>query len=485
MRLFRSFTRLPLTWRVPIAVAILMITVSAVISERVLNRFGTLQETYLQSLATSHLDGITTSISPSVLRQDSWEIFDALDRMTSEKANIIPVETIVTTESNIILAASNPAKRKTLDVLDRAFLNSFPATGVNLDEDAERGFVMRDIVHQGQPIGKIFTVFNAASLLQERREVLATLLLTNAVFTGLLVLIGFMAVRRMIQPIQVLESHMLAAAEGRPDAIAENEYSSLNHETQQVFQAFNTLLRSDAERQQLTRRLAEEDKLASLGRLASGMAHEINNPLGGLMNAVDTLRKHGEKAGVRKASLDLLQRGLQGIAEVVRATLATYRQDRFKRPLTVHDFEDIKLLVTPELHKRTQTLDLVFSNCSDFPCDCPSGSIRQVLLNLLLNASAATPDGGTIRVAVGCPKGHLALSVEDEGEGIPEVAKAILTDEKRSAPPHLSDGLGLWIIRQITDELGAALTVTEKEKGGTIISLHMKSTRGEPSEYAA
>ena len=485
MKPLRKLVHLPLIWRIPAAVAVLMIAVSAVASERVLTRLGALQETYLQSLAFSYLDGITASISPSVLRQDSWEIFDALDRMKPETTDILPIETIVATNSDVVLAASDPASRETLGTLDVAFLEKFPAAGVNLDGNAQRGYVRRDIVHQGQPIGKILAVFDAAPLLRERREVFKTLLLTNAALTGLLALIGFLAVRHMTRPIQVLESHMIEAAEGRPVAIEEREYTGFNREARQVFRAFNTLLHSESERQQLTRRLAEEEKLASLGRLASGMAHEINNPLGGLMNAVDTLQKHGDKASVRKTSLDLLRRGLLGIGEVVHAALATYRPERLTRPLSIHDFEDLKLLMGPELRKRSQTLDFAFSSFGDEPCNCPAGPVRQALLNLLLNASAATPNGGLIHVGVQRSQSGLTIAVTDQGGGMPHKSREILIAGDAGTPPRMSDGLGLWIVRQIADELGATLSVAESAENGTIVTIHIADTKGEALVNAA
>jgi signal transduction histidine kinase len=485
MRALTWFMRLPITWRVPLAVAMLMVAVSAVTSERVLNRLRTLQIVYLQSLATSYLDGITASISPSVLRQDSWEIFDALDRMKSENGDIVALETIVATTSNVILAASDPVERQTLDLLDTAFLDNFPAKGVNIDEGTARGYIKRDIVHQGRPIGKVLAVFDAAPLLKERREVLATLLLTNSALTGALVLVGFVAVRRMVRPIHVLENHMLEAADGRPAAISEDEYARTNQETRRVFQAFDALLRSESERGQLTRQLAEEEKLASLGRLASGMAHEINNPLGGLMNAVDTLRKHGEKASVRKTSLDLLQRGLQGISEVVQAALATYRPERLKRPLSVRDFEDVRLLLGLELRKRSQTLNIALSKFGDVPCNCPSGPVRQALLNLLLNASAATPNGGTISVTAERTDSRFMISVEDQGAGMPQESKEILTAGSTIKTPRASDGLGLWVVRRIADELGATLTVSENGQGGTVVSMDLAEAKEGSLEDAA
>ncbi len=485
MKAINRLMHLPTIWRIPIAVAFLMLAVSAVITERVLDRLGILQETYLGSLADSYIDGVTASISPSVMRQDSWEIFDTLERMRPDKSDISPVETVITTKENIVLAASDPSMRQTLTPVDPAFLARFPATGINLDRDAGLGYEMRDIVYQDQTIGKILAVFDAAPLLHERREVLATLLLTNGVLTGLLVLIGFLTVRRMIQPFQLLESHMLEAAEGRPTEIAEPRHNRSNREVRQVFRAFNTLLHSESERQQLTRQLAEEEKLASLGRLASGMAHEINNPLGGLLNAVDTLRKHGSRADVRKASLDLLQRGLQGIGEVVHAALATYRPERLKRPLSVHDFEDLKLLLAPELRKRRQTFEMECTQLDDEACKCPSGPVRQALLNLLLNASAATPDGGTVRLVAGRTNDRISISVEDQGTGMPQQSKDILTAAVAGKPPSVNDGLGLWVVRQIAEELGAVLTVADSGQNRTIVTMQITDRGREPINDAA
>src|SRR5918995_2933546 len=94
-----------------------------------------------------------------------------------------------------------------------------------------------------------------------------------------------------------------------------------------LFGAFNGMVEAVREREGLARQLADEERLASLGRLASGMAHEINNPLGGILNAVDTLKQHGGRPEVRSRTLDLIERGLKGIRDVVRSTLVTYRAD--------------------------------------------------------------------------------------------------------------------------------------------------------------
>ncbi|MDP3525036.1 MAG: HAMP domain-containing sensor histidine kinase, partial [Hoeflea sp.] len=245
-----------------------------------------------------------------------------------------------------------------------------------------------------------------------------------------------------------------------------------NAESRRLFMAFNTLLDADEERRELSTRLAEEEKLASLGRLSSVMAHEINNPLGGLLNAVDTLKKHGANAGVRDASLDLLQRGLQGIGDVVRAALATYRPARQSRPLSLSDFHDAKMLLSPELRSRGQVLDLFLETGEGPACGCPAGPVRQAMINLLLNASAASPEGADLFLRSARLEDSVIVEVGDRGPGLPARAVRLLTGPaKRNLPD--GKGLGLWVVRQIADEIGAGLELATRPGGGSIVRIKL------------
>lgn len=465
------FRRLPLTWRVPITVAALMIAVSAVISERVLDRLAQTQEEHLLGLASSYLDGVVASISPSVLRQDSWEVYDAIVRVKPTAGSIVPLETVVATEKEVTLASDSPTERPTLERLPETFLTLFPNRGVAIETEEQHGYAKRVIDYQGQPIGTVFVIFDVSSLLAERRKVLLTLLITNGLLTALVGLIGFVTVRHMVKPMQILESHMTEAASGTARLISANELTSSNHDARKMFHAYNALVAAENERKYLARQLAEEDKLASLGRLASGMAHEINNPLGGLMNAVDTLRKHGTEAGVRDRSLDLIQRGLQGIRDVVEATLATYRRERSTRPLSVQDFEDLKLLLRPELERKHLTLRLNIVDIDDGKIDLPAGPVRQAVLNLLLNACSASPPDAEIGLEFHKRPGAFVISVSDQAKGLPVGARQLLVSGSTSQPPAGGNGLGLWVVRRVAEELGAKIEVSDNVPHGTIIRL--------------
>ena len=127
--------------------------------------------------------------------------------------------------------------------------------------------------------------------------------------------------RQILWPVRVLTRHLHHGMASPIAPIPPDRLGSEASEFGQLFRNYNTLVHAVNEREALAGRFAEEERLASLGRLASGLAHEINNPLGGLFNAIDTLKRHGEQRHVRTQSLDLIERGLRGIRDVVRTVL--------------------------------------------------------------------------------------------------------------------------------------------------------------------
>jgi two-component system OmpR family sensor kinase len=245
------------------------------------------------------------------------------------------------------------------------------------------------------------------------------------------------------------------------------------------------LVRAERERANLAMQLAEDEKLASLGRLASGMAHEINNPLGGLLNALDTLKKHGTTPGVRETAISLIERGLQGIRDVVEAALATYRPERSPRPLTADDLDDVRLLLKPELRRKRQRLEWTVSWSSVRELPIKSGPVRQMLLNLLLNASAVTGEMGVVSLAAKCSERQLAIEIGDQGPGMPSDIAGILIDRDPGPAVRAGRGLGLWMVRRVIDELGGSAKIAPKTNGGTAITLTIPFEKEDAEAHAA
>lgn len=485
MTMIRRLRSVPVTYRVPAIVALLMVVISAVISEHVLDRLSRTQEGYLNGLAETYLDGLSSAVIPSVLRGDVWEVFDALDRSKSSYAALSPVETVVTGSDGRILAATDPTRMATFSQLPDSYLSRYGPGVVTIDESALTGFAKRDLIYQGQPVGTIHATFDVSRLFAERREILFTLLVTNGLLAVLFSLGGFLIVRQMIAPMRVLENHMRSAAHGAAEPISPGEIPAGDSEVAGLFRGYNTLVHAERERANFAMQLAEEEKLSSLGRLASGMAHEINNPLGGLFNALDTLKTHGETPGVRDTSISLIERGLAGIRDVVEAALATYRPERSQRPLSADDLNDVRLLLKPELRRKRQRLDwhIVWNELRELPIR--GGPVRQAVLNLLLNASTITPEGGSISLKADGSGNHLKIEIGDQGPGIPADIAGILVDSDPGPAVRAGRGLGLWMVRRVVDDLGGSVAIAAKRDGGTTVTLTIPFERESTKAYAA
>ncbi|GCA49467.1 sensor protein ZraS [Sinorhizobium sp. KGO-5] len=475
MRLLRQLQRIPLIFRVPALVATLMVVISVIISERVLSRLHETQEQHLSGVVGTYLDGLSTALIPPVLRDDVWETYDILDRTRSVYRALSPLETIVTGRDGRVLASSNPRSVAPLAELPEQYADRPPSSnGVQIDWGKHTGFGKRALVYQGKTVGAVHASFDISHLIAERRQVLNTLLATNAALAIVFASVGYALTRRMVQPVKTLADHMRSGANAAPRPIALEEFPRREGEFADLFHGFNALVEAEAERRTLTIKLAEEEKLASLGRLASSMAHEINNPLGGLFNCIDTLKSHGTDGSVRESSLALLERGLVGIRDVVRAALATYRADRTGRPLTLDDLNDVRLLVGPEIARRRQTL--VWGRCPESASLAAlSGvAVRQALLNLVLNASAASGDGGnvTVQTRIDHEANVLVLTVGDSGPGLQKPALDVLTSAD-PGPANRTGGLGLWMVRKMVDEARGLIRIGQNGGTGALIELQL------------
>ena len=172
-----------------------------------------------------------------------------------------------------------------------------------------------------------------------------------------------------------------------------------------------------------------------------------------------------------ETSIRLIERGLAGIRDVVEAALATYRPDRSHRLLTAEDLEDVRLLLKPELRRKRQRLawDVLWNGTSEL--SIKGGPVRQAILNLLLNASAATPEGGEISFTATDTSDRLTIGIGDEGPGIPADSAGILLDRDPGPAIRAGRGLGLWMVRRVVDDLQGTIKIGKKSGGGTMITL--------------
>ncbi|MGF1650871.1 MAG: sensor histidine kinase [Hyphomicrobiaceae bacterium] len=441
---------------VPLLVASLMICASVAVSKHVLNRLTETQSAHFHQLTGAYLDGLSTALQPYVLRHDPWEAFDVIDRARTRYSGIDSRLVLVVVADETILAASEPLGFP----LSAAAPEDSRPTAVVPHLDAPDGLVWvhRKLSEGGVHIGRIAAQIDVRKLQQVRRETFMALLYFNAALTLVFVLLGWLLVRRMMKPMLRLSDYLARSSDGRLEPISPAELPPADTAVGRAYRRYNAAAAAIAEREALLQRLAEEERRALIGRYASAIAHEVNNPLGGLFNAVKMIQRHGEDPEQRQAAAQLIERGLTGIRNVVRASLMTWRGTTDDSVLKAADVEDLRYLIQSEASRRD--LKLVWRGMPDFEpaCQVPAQAIRQIALNLLLNACAASPPGATVSFEIRCSTNELLLSFADEGPGMPTDAINTLLKGSGNASSPVT-GIGLWAVARLVESLSGSITV--------------------------
>jgi signal transduction histidine kinase len=235
-----------------------------------------------------------------------------------------------------------------------------------------------------------------------------------------------------------------------------------------------------AERKEMEERLLLSDRLVTIGTLAAGVAHEINNPLayviGNLEIAIDTmssaLRQSREPANMQDV-LSALEQAREG-AERIRLTARDLKvfgrtDDRGPEPVDVRQVIEsaINMAWNQVRHRARLTKDF-----SPVPSvDANENKLAQVFLNLLVNAAQAIPDGNAvdneIRVVLRGEEGNVVVEVRDTGIGIPpEVMGRLFQPFFTTKPPGVGTGLGLSICQKIVTELGGSVVASSAPGSG-------------------
>jgi PAS domain S-box-containing protein len=226
--------------------------------------------------------------------------------------------------------------------------------------------------------------------------------------------------------------------------------------------------------------LMQSEKLAAVGRLASSIAHEINNPLESVTNLIYLARMHVVD-GESKRFLEMADQELGRISIIANQTLRFHRQPSNPRPVEAADLFATVLGIY-EGRLRNSKIDVLTRLREAPPVTCFEGDIRQVLNNLVGNAIDAMPHGGRLfirsREATEGKSGRkgLVLTVADTGEGMaPDVLKRIF-EPFFTTKGMSGTGLGLWVSQEIVKRHKGTLHVRSSRNpahSGTVFALFL------------
>lgn len=233
--------------------------------------------------------------------------------------------------------------------------------------------------------------------------------------------------------------------------------------------------------------IRHKDKLASLGEMAAGIAHELNNPLSSISFAVQLLLREAPSSGQHRQTLEMVGRNTERIQRLAEALA------NFSRPSAAsRGFVDLRKVLDEatllsEHEFRTRDVQVSRRIHPELPTVWASESqLHHVFVNLLRNAaqavevrrSALNGDGGfcgAVQVDAGHDgNGHVWVEVGDNGSGIhPDYQDRLFTPFFTTKPRGQGTGLGLYIVKQILDDLGARVEVRSAVGVGTTFRVHI------------
>ena len=245
------------------------------------------------------------------------------------------------------------------------------------------------------------------------------------------------------------------------------------------------------ERKQTEQALIRSEKLASVGRMAATVAHEINNPLSAVMNSLYLLQSSIGLTSSDRDYLLLIDGELKRIAHITQQSLGFYRDRSEPTTFAVHYLLDSVLdVMRAKLHAKnitaTRECDTQLTITGIF------GELRQVFANLVTNGIDAVQDGGVIHLRATPLRDDDAvlISVHDNGQGIAPESLQHIFEPFFSTKESTGTGLGLWISKQIVEKHRGSIEVHSTTKGanrGTTIDVRLprSKTFHQPSESAA
>jgi signal transduction histidine kinase len=222
--------------------------------------------------------------------------------------------------------------------------------------------------------------------------------------------------------------------------------------------------------------LVHSERLASIGRLAAGVAHEVGNPVTGIACLAQNLLDETDPEIIAESLVDILQQ-TQRISDILQS-LITFSHSgppegqRYSRFKISSCMASAQHLVT--LSHRTESFDYVDLCDDDLLVEGDPQRLQQVFVNLFTNALDASPPGGRIQVTAAAVADSVVITVSDQGKGIPpEWQERVFEPFFTTKDPGKGTGLGLSVAYNIVQNHGGSIKIDSQPGGGTRVIVYL------------
>jgi two-component system NtrC family sensor kinase len=219
--------------------------------------------------------------------------------------------------------------------------------------------------------------------------------------------------------------------------------------------------------------LLQSEKLAAMGRLTSQIAHELNNPLYGIMNTLELLKTEISPQSKRRKILEMALSETVRLSDLLRKMLSFSKPDQEEKQAVDLNTVLDEILLLHEKQLQENDIKIKTSFAEALPqISASKDQLRQVFLNLVANARDAMPDGGTLSVITDCDPDNVRIEITDTGVGIQEEYLKKIFDSFFTTKDSVKDvGLGLSVCYGFIKDHGGDIQVKSKVDSGTTFTI--------------
>ena len=408
---------------------------------------------------------LANTVAPTLLHDDVWRAFEIVRSPIRAESARTPVQVdavVVLTRDHKVFVSSDPdtlpmlTEAETLGSDWRRLSERLSAPGeqkwplVLEPDDSSYLYLVLPIIDKDAQLGHLVLRYAKSVFHPWFIDTIWQGLGIGLLVLAVLIPINWYWGSRMATPLVDLAQRMGQMPETVPQPLPPDLYP-YHDELGQLFHAYDRMVLALRDKAALENEMVKSERLAAIGQLTAGIAHEINNPLAGLITVVDTLKLRHDLDPRVLRNLELIDRGLMQIRDTVAALLVQTRVQA--RPLNQHDLEDIHTLIQPQVSARHIRLDWSAAMPAELPA--PASLVRQILINLLLNAVQAAAEGGHVSLWLGRKddsESCLSIMVRNDGAQLSDEQLAHLFEPFASTRAG-GHGLGLWVTYQIVTQL--------------------------------
>jgi len=262
--------------------------------------------------------------------------------------------------------------------------------------------------------------------------------------------------------------------EGHIRDVSMSGYAAKNAAGQIV--RYQGMVRDITEEKRLRNQLIQSEKLSAMGRMASQLAHELNNPIYGIMNCVELAKEAVPETHSKRKFLELAANECRRTSGLLLKMLKFFKPDQDeKRPTQINKLLEETLLFYDRQFKNLN-IRVTFEPAHDLPpIVAVAGQLKQVFINMIINANTAMPTGGELRIVsqFDPQREEVAVSIQDTGVGIPgknldKIFEAFFTTKKDVK----GVGLGLSICYELIRNHGGRIDVQSEIAQGTTFTIY-------------